>query len=44
MERVRAFHGYPAPGVVIGCMMVEAAKSALPDAMQMPTRCTIGNG
>ena len=60
LERVRAFHGYPAPGVVLGCFMVEAAKNALPegvlydalvetgwclpDAVQMLTPCTIGNG
>ncbi len=60
LERVRAFHGYPAPGVVLGCFMVEAAKDALPegvlfdalvetgwclpDAVQMLTPCTIGNG
>lgn len=60
LERVRAFHGYAAPGVVIGCMMVEAAKNALPegilydalvetgwclpDAVQMLTPCTFGNG
>lgn len=60
LERVRAFHGYAAPGVVLGCFMVEAAKDAmpegvlydalvetgwcLPDAVQMLTPCTIGNG
>ncbi|OGR39263.1 MAG: trehalose-binding protein [Desulfovibrionales bacterium GWA2_65_9] len=60
LERVRGFHGYPAPGVVLGCFMVEAAKDALPegvlydalvetgwclpDAVQMLTPCTIGNG
>ena len=60
LERVRAFHGYPAPGVVLGFFMVEAAKDALPegilydalvetgwclpDAVQMLTPCTIGNG
>jgi formylmethanofuran dehydrogenase subunit E len=60
LERVRTFHGYAAPGVVLGCFMVEAAKSALPegvlydalvetgwclpDAVQMLTPCTIGNG
>jgi len=60
LERVRGFHGYPAPGVVLGCLMVEAAKNALPqgilydalaetawclpDAVQMLTPCTIGNG
>ncbi|MBU1230324.1 MAG: trehalose-binding protein [Proteobacteria bacterium] len=60
LERVRTFHGYPAPGVVLGFFMVEAAKDALPkgvlfdalvetawclpDAVQMLTPCTIGNG
>jgi formylmethanofuran dehydrogenase subunit E len=60
LERVRSFHGYPAPGVVLGFFMVEAAKDAmpegvlydalvetgwcLPDAVQMLTPCTIGNG
>lgn len=60
LERVRGFHGYAAPGVVLGCFMVEAAKDALPegvlfdaiaetswclpDAVQMLTPCTIGNG
>lgn len=60
LERVRSFHGYPAPGVVLGCFMVETAKDAmpegvlydalvetgwcLPDAVQMLTPCTIGNG
>ena len=60
LERVRGFHGYAAPGVVLGFFMVEAAKNALPegifydalvetgwclpDAVQMLTPCTIGNG
>lgn len=60
LARVRSFHGYPAPGVVLGFFMVEAAKDAmpegvlydalvetgwcLPDAVQMLTPCTIGNG
>lgn len=54
------FHGYPAPGVLIGCYMVAAAQQripedtlydavcettwCLPDALQMLTPCTIGNG
>lgn len=54
------FHGYPAPGVLIGCYMVEAAKQhipegvlydaisettwCLPDAVQLLTPCTVGNG
>ncbi len=60
LEQVRAFHGYPAPGVILGGFMVEEAKRAisegvlyeaiaetswcLPDAVQMLTPCTIGNG
>jgi formylmethanofuran dehydrogenase subunit E len=60
LDRVRGFHGYAAPGAVLGCFMVEAAKDALPegilydalvetgwclpDAVQMLTPCTIGNG
>jgi formylmethanofuran dehydrogenase subunit E len=54
------FHGYPAPGVILGCSMVETAKACipddilfeaicetswcLPDAVQLRTPCTIGNG
>jgi formylmethanofuran dehydrogenase subunit E len=54
------FHGYPAPGVLLGCYMVEAAQNhipegvlydavcetpwCLPDAVQMLTPCTVGNG
>ena len=54
------FHNYPAPGLMLGGYMVEAAKAAmpedtlyevlaetawcLPDAAQMLTPCTIGNG
>ena len=57
---VKNFHGYSAPGVLIGCYMVEEAKRhikenvlydaicetswCLPDAVQMLTPCTIGNG
>jgi formylmethanofuran dehydrogenase subunit E len=57
---VQSFHGNPAPGVVLGGIMVEAAKSrlpedilfdavaetrtCLPDAIQLLTPCTIGNG
>lgn len=55
-----AFHGYPAPGLLIGGFMVERAKAALPegtlfeaivetkkclpDAVQMLTLCSTGNG
>lgn len=60
LERVLAFHGHTAPGVVIGGYMVEAGRRALPkgilfdaisetvqclpDAIQLLTPCTIGNG
>lgn len=60
MEVARKFHGYPAPGLIIGAYMVELAKShmpggvlydavsetsyCLPDAIQLLTPCTIGNG
>jgi formylmethanofuran dehydrogenase subunit E len=56
----RAFHGYPAHGLLIGGYMVEEARrympedilydaisetaSCLPDAIQMLTPCTTGNG
>lgn len=59
-EYARAFHGYPAPGVLIGGFMVDLAyrklptqtlndalcetAKCLPDAIQMLTPCTIGNG
>lgn len=55
-----AFHGNPAPGLIIGGFMVEAAKArlpegtiydavvetpkCLPDAVQLLTLCSIGNG
>jgi formylmethanofuran dehydrogenase subunit E len=57
---VESFHGNVAPGVVLGGIMVEAARSrlpegilfdamaetrtCLPDAVQLLTPCTIGNG
>ena len=60
LQLVKSFHGNIAPGVVIGGIMVEAAKSrlpegilfdavaetraCLPDAVQLLTPCTIGNG
>lgn len=60
MEEARTFHGYPAPGLIIGGYMVEMARQALPqgtlfdaisetsqclpDAVQMLTPCTVGNG
>ena len=59
-DMVQAFHGYPAPGVIIGGYMVAAAqrrlpsgilydavcetRSCLPDAIQLLTPCSVGNG
>lgn len=60
IERVQSFHGFVAPGVVIGGFMVELAyqhlpeeglfdaicetANCLPDAIQLLTPCTVGNG
>lgn len=60
IEMVKAFHGYVAPGVVLGGFMVDLAyrnlprgeyfdaisetRSCLPDAIQLLTPCTVGNG
>lgn len=60
LKLVEGFHGYTAPGVVIGGCMVELARQSmkqgvlydaisetpkcLPDAIQLLTPCTIGNG
>jgi len=60
MEVARNFHGYPAPGLIIGGYMVELARrglpegvlfdaiseteQCLPDAVQLLTPCTVGNG
>ena len=60
IDRVRAFHGFEAPGVVLGGFMVELAMKGLPegiifdaicetakclpDAIQLLTPCTTGNG
>ena len=60
VEMVREFHGYAAPGVIIGGFMVDLAcrslseeglfdalcetPKCLPDAVQLLTPCTIGNG
>ncbi len=60
LELVKSFHGYPAPGVVLGGIMVDWARqqlppevlfdaicetrNCLPDAVQLLTPCTIGNG
>ncbi len=57
---VESFHGYTAPGVIIGGFMVNLAKRnllegtlfnaicettvCLPDAIQLLTPCTVGNG
>jgi len=57
---VQSFHGYAAPGVLIGGMMIELAQrnlpkgeffdvicetpKCLPDAIQLLTPCTVGNG
>lgn len=60
VERVKLFHGYAAPGVIIGGFMVDFAyqhlpekglfdalcetSKCLPDAIQLLTPCTVGNG
>jgi formylmethanofuran dehydrogenase subunit E len=60
IEKLMAYHGNFAPGLMIGGFMVDAAKkrmteyeyfdaicetfSCLPDAIQMLTPCTVGNG
>jgi formylmethanofuran dehydrogenase subunit E len=60
VERVKEFHGYEAPGVIIGGFMIDLAyrylpekglfdalcetPKCLPDAMQLLTPCTVGNG
>lgn len=60
LQQVKSFHGYAAPGVVIGGIMVDLARrqlagevlfdavsetrNCLPDAIQILTPCTIGNG
>ncbi|MFH0788838.1 MAG: formylmethanofuran dehydrogenase subunit E family protein [Pseudomonadota bacterium] len=60
VDRAKEFHGFPAPGVILGGMMVDAAvkhlppgilynaicetEKCLPDAIQLLTPCTIGNG
>ncbi len=57
---VRSFHGYTAPGLVVGGFMVDLAlsrmpvgvlfeavcetRNCLPDAVQLLTPCTVGNG
>ncbi len=60
MDVIRSFHGYGAPGVLIGGVMVDLAVRnvpadtlcnavcetafCLPDAVQVLTGCTVGNG
>ncbi len=60
MSLVEGFHGYSAPGVLLGGAMVAAAldrlipgtlfdaicetRACLPDAVQLLTPCTLGNG
>jgi formylmethanofuran dehydrogenase subunit E len=60
LELVKSFHGYVAPGVVLGGIMVDLARrhlppevlfdavsetrNCLPDAVQLLTPCTTGNG
>jgi formylmethanofuran dehydrogenase subunit E len=60
LEEVRRFHGYAAPGVILGGYMVHQARQnlapgvlydavcetaqCLPDAIQLLTPCTVGNG
>ena len=60
VKRVKEFHGYEAPGVIIGGFMVDLAyrllpegwlldalcetPKCLPDAIQLLTPCTWGNG
>ncbi len=60
LSTIRKFHGFTAPGLVLGGVMVDVAltllgrnveadaivetKHCLPDAVQLFTPCTIGNG
>jgi len=60
VKEAEAFHGFPAPGLLVGGYMVNKAKKqipsdvlyealcetskCLPDAVQLLTPCTIGNG
>ena len=60
LSRVKSFHGYAAPGLMMGGFMVDLAlshmpegvlfdavcetRSCLPDAVQLLTPCTVGNG
>lgn len=60
IEQAKSFHGYAAPGIIIGGFMVDLAyrhlpegvlldaicetQACLPDALQLLTHCTVGNG
>lgn len=60
LDMITAFHGNPAPGLIIGGFMVDLAMkglpegilfdaisetgTCLPDAVQLLTPCTVGNG
>jgi formylmethanofuran dehydrogenase subunit E len=60
LKLTESFHGYPAPGVLVGAKMVDMAMrrmpagilfdavcetfKCLPDAVQLLTPCTLGNG
>jgi formylmethanofuran dehydrogenase subunit E len=60
IEQAKSFHGYAAPGIIIGGFMVDLAyrhlpegvlldaisetQVCLPDALQLLTHCTVGNG
>ncbi len=60
LQIIEAFHGWKAPGLVLGLFMVDMAQQALPagveadavvetrhclpDAVQLFTPCTVGNG
>ncbi len=60
LQMIMAFHGFQAPGLVLGMYMVDWAKAligpeveadavvetrhCLPDAVQLFTPCTVGNG
>lgn len=60
IQKIEAFHGYAAPGMLLGGFMVDLALSqlaqgvlfdalcetpkCLPDAIQLLTPCTVGNG
>ena len=38
-EATAHFHGYPAPGVILGCYMVEMAKACIPDDILFEAIC-----